>query len=157
MKYKQIYDMAIKIDNYIDEHFATGKKNLPDYKKLMALMENLYTGHIIGVVGRGAYKTCYQIKSQKKEIALKIGTQKYVDRDHEIIATARKVGLKRHTVKYFWKTKYCMIQRFYPEKPSSEEIAKLKLTFKSKGYTDIRRANVCIANGHAKAFDVSYK
>ena len=137
MKYKKLYNIARTIK----------KKNLHK-NTVLKLLDKFKPKYI----GRGAFKRCFKVKSNKRNLVFKIGNIK----DDFIHYQKAKNKRKTKYAKIYWVTNYCLLQKLCITNKlySKEEFLNLKNAWKQNGYVDIRPANVGKINNKLYAFDI---
>ena len=148
MRFKKLHDAAERIDLRLDEDFNRGRKNRMNVRQI--LEEFLPDGS--RYLGRGAYKSSFLVFSNKRKLVLKVGREHHISRDTEIVFLARRSGMKRCTLKYYWKTKYCALQKYC--RPLKDVIAEIKRKGKRLGLRDIRTGNIGLLDGRLVAYDM---
>jgi hypothetical protein len=89
---------------------------------------------------------------------LKIGREEYIKADIEAYMKLPKRIRNRYFAKIYWKTKYCLIQKYGKKTKIPKEILqKLRNVAKKFGLTDIRRANIRKIDGRFKIVDASIR
>jgi hypothetical protein len=149
VKYKRLYHVALRIEALIVER-ALQKLN-------KSTLEAIFPKSYVRIVGRGAFKTVYLFRSNRNEVVLKIGQKKFIDRDYQATTNARsKPGLKKHVLKYYWRTDHVLCQKFLSIEPVEAQLKEVKKKARKAGFSDFRLANMRIdKRGVLKAIDLS--
>ena len=154
LRYLKIYKITQEFEQWLS--LKTSKK-IPSRKQIVKWFIDQQIP--IQILGRGAYKSCFLIQSQKKFLVLKVGQAIYIERDVKVINTARTTPLRPNIARYYWQTPHCALQKYIAGTAHNEEvILKLKIKAKQYGFTDIRKANIgTTIKGQHKIFDCSLR
>lgn len=149
-----IYKRARLIDNLIDNYRVT--RELSNFPRKVA-------GKIVGIVfpkmqwsGRGWYKTVYRISSRTRDLVLKVSDSKNIRSDVAAYLRIPRTKRNRLFAKIYWKTKYCLLQKYGKAKPISEKkLRELRRAANGFRLRDIRADNVRLVDGRFKIVDAT--
>lgn len=146
MRYITLFRLAQELEVWFS---SRQKIRLPRRQEIVKFLES--KGKEVKVLGRGGFKVSYLIRASKNFVVLKVGRSQSVEKDYEEMVYARTTPLKRHTLRYYWKTEHCMLQRYALGVPEEDTIQRLKKKGRKFGIRDIRKANM----GRTKIFDLT--
>lgn len=110
-------------------------------------------------VGNGAYKNVYRVRTQARNLVLKIGDHEHIQNDLRVYHKFHKNVRNRYFAKIYWHTKYCLLQKFGAPagRISSSELRRLKDKGKKNGLCDVKPANIRLVDGHYKIVDANIR
>ena len=136
IRYKKLYNVASQID-----------KSNTHKQKVIKLLDGFSPEYI----GKGKYKRCFKVKSNKRELVFKVGTIKN-DMSHYKLS---KGSRKAKYAKIYWETDNCLLQKLcHKGQYSTDDKKDLQTAWKKKGFVDVRDANVGKIGNRLVAFDV---
>jgi hypothetical protein len=154
MRHTRIHKQALLLDAKIDAYRkARGLKNFPHrlVKKLIGLLFPRSSFQ-----GKGWHKSAHKVSTRRRDLVLKTGNAKSIRRDYGIFAGLSGKGSRRDFAKVYWRTKYCMLQKFgQKKKVPSRELARLKEVARKRKLGDVREANVRYVDRTFKIIDAS--
>ena len=138
MRYKRLLKIAKKIDT---QHRIKSSK----------IIQML--GRDAKFIGRGRYKRAFLVRSNKKQLILKVGAV-YGDALPFIDMKGKRVT---KFAKIYWMTKHCLLQKYCDKKVTWGAITEVRKAWKKAGYNDIKPANMGLLNGKITVFDAGLK
>ena len=154
MRHALIHKKAQFIDKFVDNYRQIRKRTTFPHKEVGAIIHFLFPGSSYS--GRGAFKTVHKISSRTKDLVLKASNKKNIRNDERTYKRLPSNIRNRYFAKVYWRTKYCLLQKFGKKSQVPlERLKKLKLIAKQYGLTDVRPENVRKVNGKHKIVDAS--
>jgi hypothetical protein len=145
---------AEMFDLIIDEYNKVRKrKNFP--KKIVADVLQLFFPDS-NFVGRGFFKEVHEIRSRSYRRVLKVSNAGSTDRDWEVYNRLPRTLRNRYFAKIYWRTKYCLLQKYGKKaKVPASVLKKLRAFAKKYDLWDIKPDNVRKVDGRFKIIDAS--
>lgn len=151
MKYKRLYDAAKLFDDAVKS-----RKTLPSSKWVMGFFLTLLRREI-HYLGHGGFKRAFVVKANKNYFVLKIAAPDIIHREWNAMQMARlsNGSIRARTARYYWKTQYCLLQRYLPTRATKDRCAPIRSIAKKYGFWDITPRNVgATKTGMPKIFDL---
>jgi len=156
MRHKTIHEKALLIDKFVEFYIKTRKRKRFPHKEVGQIIRLLFPNS--RKIGRGAFKTVYQISSRSRDLALKISREENIRKDIEVYNKLPKRIRNRYFAKIYWSTQYCLLQKYGKAATVPQEtIEHLKNKLKPYNLSDIRPANIRKVDGKFKIVDASAK
>jgi hypothetical protein len=156
MRHSTIKEKAELIDKFAEFYMKAKRRKSFPHKEVGIIIRLLFPNS--RNVGRGAFKTVYQISSRKRDLALKISREENIKNDIEVYHRLPQNIRNRYFAKIYWETRYCLLQKYGKKvKVPPQKIADLKERVASYRLTDVREANIRKVDGKFKIVDAIAK
>lgn len=154
MRHALIYKKAVFIDEFVDSYKKIRHRTSFPHKEVASIIHFLFPGSSYS--GRGAFKTVHRVSSRTRDLVLKTSNRRNIRNDERAYRRLPSNIGNRYFAKVYWRTKYCLLQKFgKSEKGPPERLKKLKSIARQYGLTDVRLANVRKVDGQFKIVDAS--
>jgi hypothetical protein len=156
-RHERLRRKAHVIDDAVDEYRNSRGLSIFPHKKVRGMAEFILPKS--KWVGNGAYKNVYRVRTQARNLVLKIGDQKHILNDLRVYRRFHKNVRNRYFAKIYWRTKYCLLQKFGDpaDDISPIELQKLKDKGKENGLCDVKVANIRLVDGRYKIVDANIR
>jgi len=154
MRHALIRRKALFIDGFVNSYRRIRRRTTFPHKEVSTIVHLLFPGSSYS--GRGAFKTVHRVSSRAKDLVLKASNRRNIRNDERAYNRLPKNIRNRYFAKVYWRTKYCLLQKYgKSSKVPPERLKKLKRIAKKYGLTDVRPANVRKVDGQFKIVDAS--
>jgi len=152
VKFKSLHEKARFLDDSIDEYIKAEGTSFVPTRKLQEIVVAAFPGAVM--VDFGLHKLVFHLRYQSHDLALKVGKQQAVERDHtayrQLPSSLRNVYFAR----MFWHTKYSLLQEYGVEaEVTRQQLLQLRALARRYGLLDITCDNVRVVNGNLKIID----
>lgn len=156
MRHRRIWKRARFIDEFIDAYRKVRRLTNFPHKAVKTILPLIFPGSKFA--GKGAFKTVHKVSSRAKDLVLKTSRARHAKRGLRAYRMLPKTKRNRYFAKIYWKTKYCVLQK-YGKKVTipKRELTKLKIFAATYGLTDIRPDNIRKVDGRLKIVDANVK
>jgi len=154
MRHALIHKKAVFIDAFVDNYRKIRHRSTFPHKEVAHIIHLLFPGSSYS--GRGAFKTVHRVSSRTRDLVLKTSNRRNIRNDDRAYRKLPKTIRNRYFAKVYWRTKYCLLQKFgKSSKVPSDKLNSLKSIARKYGLTDVRPANVRKVDGKFKIVDAS--
>ena len=102
----------------------------------------------------GMHKLVFRVRHKSHELALKIGKEDAIEKDHKAYKQLPSQYRHVYFAKVFWHTKYCLLQEYGVEVDvTPQELVQLRSIASRFGLLDISCDNIRNINGYLKIID----
>jgi hypothetical protein len=110
-------------------------------------------------VGNGAFKNVYRVRTQARNLVLKIGDHRHILNDLRAYRRFPTGIRNRYFAKIYWRTKYCLLQKFGEPagRISETKLRRLRKIGKRNGLWDVKPANIRVVDGQYKIVDANLR
>ena len=147
-----MHEKARFLDKSIDEYIKAERTSFIPMRKLPKIVGTVFPDAVM--VNFGLHKLVFHLKCNSRDVALKVGKQQAVERDHT--AYRQLPSNLRHVyfAKVFWHTKYSLLQEYGVEaEVTRQQLLLLRAIARRYGLLDITCDNVRVVNGNLKIID----
>lgn len=159
MRHKTIFEKAKFVDEFVDHYNKIRKRENFPHKAVGAVIKLLFPNS--KKLGGGRFKTAFYVSSRKRDLVIKVSKTKNLKNDFKVYKRIPNSIRNRYHAKLYWKTKYCLLQKWGKVKKNlskkDPELVQLKNRLKPYDLTDIRPANVGLVDGKLKVLDAKIK
>lgn len=154
-RHKNIFKRAVFIDKFVDAYRSVHRRRTFPHKEVGSMIHFLFPGG--SYKGRGAYKTVHKVSSRARDLVLKTSNRKNILRDMHAYRKLPTGIRNRYFAKVYWRTKYCLLQKFGRgnSRVPPDILRKLKRIGREHGLKDVRPANIRRVDGQFKIVDAS--
>jgi hypothetical protein len=154
MRHALIHRKALLLDQFIDVYKRVRRRKTFPHQATAKIIPLLFPGS--SVAGRGAFKTVHKVSARVRDLVLKTSARKNIRME---VRAYRKLPSRirnRYFAKVYWRTKYCLLQKFGSEcdVPPSR-LARLKQVARKYELTDVRPGNIRCVGGVGKIVDAT--
>ncbi len=155
MRHARIKQKARFLDKFIDAHKKARRRKSFPHQAVEVIIPLLFRRW--RPEGRGAFKTVHRVSSTARHLALKTASTKHIRRDWRIYRGLSKKTRTRYFAKIYWKTKYCLLQKYGKKvrRVPPDEMKRLKEFAKENKLWDVRPGNVRKIDGRYKIVDAN--
>lgn len=105
----------------------------------------------------GVHKLVFRLQHKDKKLALKVGKQEAIEKDHKAYKQFPERLRHVYFAKIYWHTKYCLLQEYGVEaKVTAEELVQIRSIASKFGLLDISCENIRNVNGVLKIVDAGF-
>jgi hypothetical protein len=155
LRHERIRKKARFLDEFIEAHKKARRRKRFPHQAVEVIIPLLFRRW--RAEGRGAFKTVHRVSTTSRHVALKTASAKHISKDWRIYQTLPRGTRNRYFAKIYWKTKYCLLQKYGKQvrRVSPRAMTTLKKFAKENGLWDVQPGNIRKIDGHYKIVDAN--
>ena len=152
VKFKSLHERAELLDDIIDSYLKSKGTAFVPMNELRNIVPMMFPN--TAMVSFGMHKLVFRIRHKSHELALKIGKEDAIEKDHKTYKQLPSQYRHVYFAKVFWHTKYCLLQEYGVEVDvTPQELVQLRSIASRFGLLDISCDNIRNINGYLKIID----
>ncbi len=152
MKFKSLHERAKLLDDIIDAYLKSQRSAFVPMDELRNIVPMMFPRTTME--SYGIHKLVFRVRHKSHELALKIGKEEDIEKDHKAYKQLPSKYRQVYFAKMFWHTKYCLLQEFGVEVDvTPQELVQLRSIASRFGLLDISCDNIRNINGYLKIID----
>ncbi len=152
MKFKSLHERAELLDDIVDSYLKSKGTAFVPMNELRNIVPMMFPN--TAMVNFGMHKLVFRVRHKSHELALKIGKEDAIEKDHKAYKQLPSQYRHVYFAKVFWHTKYCLLQEYGVEVDvTPQELVQLRSIASRFGLLDISCDNIRNINGYLKIID----